>query len=144
MDGDLLLCLSRHWGFRARSYPPRRYSCHRRSTPKRQNTGEFEGGHELFHAYCAPCHGVTARGDGPLASELKKAPADLTRIAARRGGVFPEHEIHEIIDGRRRMRGHSMPEWGRVFGRALPEQSEEMIRARMLEMVEYLKSIQEK
>ena len=87
---------------------------------------------------------MTARGDGPLAPELKKAPADLTRIAARRGGVFPEHEIHEIIDGRRRMRGHSMPEWGRVFGRVLPDQSEEMSRARMLEMVEYLKSIQEK
>ncbi|GMR10815.1 MAG: hypothetical protein BMS9Abin28_1639 [Anaerolineae bacterium] len=34
-------------------------------------------GAELYATYCAICHGVTGEGDGPAASGLEKAPANL-------------------------------------------------------------------
>src|SRR5271169_6065957 len=37
-------------------------------------------GSKLYGAYCAVCHGRDAKGSGPMASSLKKAPSDLTRI----------------------------------------------------------------
>ena len=42
-----------------------------------------------FQQYCASCHGTDARGNGPAAAALRTRPADLTRIAARRGPEVP-------------------------------------------------------
>ena len=56
-------------------------------------------GRSLFAANCAACHGATGRGDGPAAAGLSKAPADLSRIAARRGGAFPIAEVMSTING---------------------------------------------
>ena len=50
-------------------------------------------GQHYFVRYCSACHGVEGRGDGPAASVLQPPPADLTRIAQRRGGHFPGAEI---------------------------------------------------
>jgi hypothetical protein len=47
----------------------------------------------MFDNYCAVCHGKTGVGNGPAASSLVKAPADLTKIAARNGGTFPEVKV---------------------------------------------------
>ena len=57
------------------------------------------GGEVLFIEYCASCHGVGAKGNGPAASGLKTPPPDLTKIAARRNGVWPMLEVISIIDG---------------------------------------------
>jgi len=57
-------------------------------------------GAELFETHCASCHGADARGNGPAASALNVPPTDLTRIAARHGGTFPESSIARVIDGR--------------------------------------------
>ena len=117
--------------------------------PEHPDTSEHRivrGGHEAFHTYCASCHGTSGAGDGPLAAELRTPPADLTRIAARRGGTFPEHQIHEYIDGRRRIRGHGsrdMPVWGRRFEQSMAGgEQEEQTRGRLLEIVFSLKTIQ--
>lgn len=40
--------------------------------------GAVARGRELFEANCAACHGLRARGDGPLAATLNPKPADLT------------------------------------------------------------------
>jgi mono/diheme cytochrome c family protein len=50
-------------------------------------------GAEDFASYCAGCHGATAKGDGPAAAGLSRRPADLTRISARNGGVFPGTKV---------------------------------------------------
>src|ERR1700750_1264417 len=47
----------------------------------------------MFMAYCAACHGNDAKGDGPVGMQLKTKPADLTKIAARNNGTFPEVRI---------------------------------------------------
>ena len=40
-------------------------------------TGDPARGTKLFAALCASCHGVDARGRGPLAEKLAAPPADL-------------------------------------------------------------------
>ena len=56
-------------------------------------------GKALFEQHCAICHGNDARGRGTAAHSLDTKPADLTKIAARREGVWPMLEIMSIIDG---------------------------------------------
>jgi mono/diheme cytochrome c family protein len=108
---------------------------------------EAQAGHNLYSEYCMACHGIRGKGDGEFAGELHVAPADLTTIAMRRGGVFPEAEIREVIDGRRRMRGHgpaNMPLWGNVFkSERTDAQNEIAIRDKVTSLVTYLKSIQQ-
>ena len=104
-------------------------------------------GEPVFRRHCGACHGESGRGDGPAAGTLRVAPADLTRIAARRGGSFPEGEIARFIDGRFAVQAHGtreMPIWGQRLGEQIPEAgvSEEVVRGQISVVVEYLKSIQ--
>ena len=55
-----------------------------------QETNDQKGSHlqsnstsgkQMFGDYCAPCHGLSGKGDGPAASALKIPPADLTQLA---------------------------------------------------------------
>lgn len=101
-----------------------------------------------FERHCAACHGVDARGSGPVADALDPRPADLTRIAARRGGRFPAAEITRFIDGRRDVAAHgnrAMPVWGRRFGQGVPDEdiAEALVRGQLRMLVAYLQSIQE-
>ncbi|MGH0028810.1 MAG: c-type cytochrome [Myxococcota bacterium] len=107
-----------------------------------------ELGAESFRSYCASCHGVEARGDGPVAASLSTPPSDLRRIAERRGGEFPAGEIARKIDGRFEIDAHGprdMPIWGRTFTADVPDAAaaESIARGRVAVLVEYLKSIQE-
>jgi mono/diheme cytochrome c family protein len=100
-----------------------------------------------YATYCAACHGADARGEGPVASALKTPPPDLTRIAARRGGVFPTGEIARFIDGRFDVTAHGpreMPVWGERFTEGIPEPGvgDEVSRGRVVTLVAYLQSIQ--
>ena len=104
-------------------------------------------GSELFARYCTACHGVTGAGDGPAAGALLKRPADLTRIAARRGGAFPDAEIAQWIDGRFEVPAHGsreMPIWGRRLAEPIAANTtgEEVARGRIDLLVDYLKTIQ--
>ena len=49
--------------------------------------GDSLVGKDSFEAYCAACHGVDARGSGPVASALKRTPPDLTILASRNRDV---------------------------------------------------------
>ncbi|HXK25215.1 MAG TPA: cytochrome c [Myxococcota bacterium] len=106
-------------------------------------------GREAYLRYCASCHGTEGKGNGPLAEDLRVAPADLTQISAHRGGVFPQAMIAEFIDGRRRVRAHgpaNMPVWGERFDREVPTSpsGDIVIRSRVMLLIEYLRSIQAK
>jgi mono/diheme cytochrome c family protein len=106
-----------------------------------------ESGRASYEKHCAACHGLKARGNGILKPVLRVAPADLTRIAQRRGGVFPDAEIARYIDGRADVAAHGsreMPVWGRVFAVPVADGStgEEVVRGQLWILVEYLRSIQ--
>jgi mono/diheme cytochrome c family protein len=71
-----------------------------------------------FRRYCAQCHGMNATGDGPVAPALKKKPANLTLLTANNGGVFPEEEVRDFINGTKTSASHGtreMPIWGDAF-----------------------------
>jgi mono/diheme cytochrome c family protein len=105
-------------------------------------------GQQYFQQYCSACHGLSGRGNGPVAPALKIPPADLTRIAQHRGGQFPEADIAAIIDGRTSIEAHGsreMPVWGQRFsdqfgGGAV---GDEAVRGHLLVLIDYLKSIQQ-
>jgi mono/diheme cytochrome c family protein len=104
-------------------------------------------GAPLYVQHCASCHGREGRGDGPAAPALTRRPADLTAIAARRGGAFPAAEIARFIDGRFELPAHGsreMPVWGERFGEEVPdpEIKDSIARGNIACLVEYLKSIQ--
>ena len=112
---------------------------------RQPQTATVESGRELFQTYCASCHGVAGRGDGPSAGELRHRPADLTQFAKQNGGVFNQALLHRVIDGRT-VKAHGtteMPVWGDAFKwhDGLPE---EAITARIEAIVRYVESIQER
>jgi mono/diheme cytochrome c family protein len=98
----------------------------------------------LFRTYCASCHGADARGSGPLSDLLRNAPPDLTRFAARNGGVFPADRVTRIVDGSD-VASHGnreMPVWGDAFTRTSRGLTEQAARARVDALVRYLEGIQ--
>ena len=101
---------------------------------------------QVFRTYCASCHGVTGRGDGPMAGELKKIPPDLTKYTERNGGVFPGERLRQIIDGRG-IAAHGnreMPVWGDAFRSAKDGLTPEAAQARIDAVVRYLSAIQQR
>ncbi|HKZ69694.1 MAG TPA: cytochrome c, partial [Anaerolineales bacterium] len=55
-------------------------------------------GRILFETNCAPCHGETGLGDGPVGITLNPRPADLTQHAIP--GVHPDGQLYLwISDG---------------------------------------------
>lgn len=61
----------------------------------------------LFRQNCATCHGLDARGDGPMAGVLSVPVPDLTQLAVT--GPFPMAEVVAVIDGRRAFPAHGGP-----------------------------------
>jgi cytochrome c553 len=107
-----------------------------------------ELGEPIYQRYCASCHGADGRGAGPTAHALTTPPADLRRIAARRGGTFSDAEIARKIDGRFDIQAHGsreMPIWGGVFSSDIPDgdTAESITRGKLAVLIEYLKSIQD-
>lgn len=105
-----------------------------------------ENGAKIFREHCASCHGATGVGNGPLASQLRHAPPDLTQFTKRNGGMFPSERVKRIIDGRD-VPSHGdreMPVWGDTFKRASPDASDDAASARIAALVRYLQSIQER
>jgi mono/diheme cytochrome c family protein len=73
---------------------------------------------EMFESYCAPCHGVSGKGDGPAAAALNPRPADLTQFAKRRKGVFSAKDFEDKLNGMAMAPAHgstAMPVWGPTF-----------------------------
>jgi mono/diheme cytochrome c family protein len=103
-------------------------------------------GHADYQAYCSSCHGTEARGDGMIAKSLKQRPSDLTRLAGRNNGVFPEKKVFEAIDGRK-IGAHGnpdMPAWADVFAKATESAGAENAAARIDVLVQYLQTLQVK
>ncbi|MDO8678209.1 MAG: universal stress protein [Acidobacteriota bacterium] len=102
-------------------------------------------GGATFRTYCASCHGTAARGDGPLAENMRRKPADLTEIAKRNGGLFPTDMVFRTIDGRQPVRGHGgadMPVWGDTFMKSREGGDADTVRETIESLVRFLESLQ--
>jgi mono/diheme cytochrome c family protein len=108
-------------------------------------TGTAALGAEAFRSYCQSCHGPNADGTGPLAEHLTPKPADLTGISQRNDGVFPADKVFAAISGGRSIKSHrksEMPEWTRALKKASEGTTDEQVERFILNVVEYLRSIQ--
>jgi mono/diheme cytochrome c family protein len=77
-------------------------------------------GEDLYRRFCASCHGIEGRGDGPVAASLRVEVPDLTLTARRGVGANPRDRIIRIIDGRYILGAHGtrlMPVWGEDLAR---------------------------
>ena len=104
-------------------------------------------GSAVYKTYCAVCHGAEAKGDGPLAANLRQAPPDLTTLARRSAGRFDAVRVFRMIDGRDPVKGHGpsdMPIWGDAFKRSSEGYSEKAVKERIDALVDHLKSLQRK
>jgi len=102
-------------------------------------------GAATYKAYCSVCHGASGKGDGPAAKALAVLPADLTRIAIRHGGKFPEMDVLMTVSGDSVIAAHGtrdMPMWGPLFKSV--EADRAVVALRFRNLVEYLQGIQEK
>jgi mono/diheme cytochrome c family protein len=126
-----------------------------------ENKPKFDLGKYEYENSCAACHGVDAKGGGPVASTLKKAPSDLTTLAKRNNGVLPVDRLYAWIDGREVVAGHGardMPVWGRRYSSESAEVAEYFfdkprgvsveldmyVRTRILALIDYLNRMQAK
>jgi len=125
---------------------------------------EPDHGKSEYQSGCAACHGIDGKGMGPVSSQLKVPPANLTLLAKNNGGVFPFDSVYATIDGRKAVAAHGpreMPIWGNRFGpeaigelsvwsRITPSETrpfidpETIIRLRILAVIDYLNRIQAK
>jgi mono/diheme cytochrome c family protein len=108
-------------------------------------------GRRDYMANCASCHGVDGKGHGEALYVIPGVkPADLTILSRNNQGVFPAHRVYESIDGRNGIPAHErfdMPFWGTTFQREGAEftpASEHEVKARIMKIVDYIKSIQQK
>jgi mono/diheme cytochrome c family protein len=106
-----------------------------------------EAGRTYYVRYCAACHGVEGRGDGPVTPALGERPTDLTQLANEHGDDYPFWAIVEAIDGRRTIRAHGvseMPVWGTVLSPQASWSPREHAEARgtVILVTEYLRTLQ--
>ncbi len=107
-------------------------------------------GAALFAHHCATCHGIEARGNGPMAPVLVVQPPDLTALSARNDGVFPTTRVVMRIDGRDPLVSHgsSMPIYGDFFeGEEISLKAETgqpiLTAPAVVDLVAYLRELQE-
>ena len=103
-------------------------------------------GSQLFREYCAVCHGVDGKGNGPAADALKRAPGDLTQLTRNNGGKFPALSVHMSIKGSTEtIIEHGtvdMPIWGQALRQL--GQSPNYVEMKIYALLKYVEQIQAK
>ena len=51
--------------------------------PEKATESSLLAGKELFGIYCAPCHGASGKGDGPVAKKFVPTPVDISGAGHR-------------------------------------------------------------
>jgi mono/diheme cytochrome c family protein len=107
---------------------------------------EATSGKNMFKSYCAPCHGVDGKGNGPVGSSLKTPPLDLTMLSRKNDGQFPDKHVIEVLRFGVDVPSHgstTMPVWGPVLGNMSKTNAMDK-QLRINNLVDYLKTIQAK
>jgi mono/diheme cytochrome c family protein len=103
-------------------------------------------GARLYKQYCAVCHGIDLKGHGPVATELKTPPADLTTLSQRHNGKFPEDYVEDVLRNGSKTPAHGdsdMPIWGPLF-ESIRGTDPQLVNLRIMNLVSYIKSMQGK
>ncbi len=103
-------------------------------------------GKQMFVNYCASCHGVDGKGDGPVAASLKMPPTDLTLLSKNNNGKFPDSHLFAVLQYGSEIPSHGtaeMPVWGPILGR-LDRANPDVKKLRMSNLIRYLETLQAK
>jgi mono/diheme cytochrome c family protein len=103
-------------------------------------------GKQMYGSYCAPCHGVNGRGDGPVGAALKSRPTDLTVLSRNNGGKFPSAHVNAVLKYGVEVQAHGtsdMPVWGPVLGK-MDQANPQARQLRISNLSSYLETIQAK
>lgn len=124
--------------------------------PARQNKSKkpeskdsaVAAGARLYKRNCAVCHGNDGRGGSapPPSSRFIKPAPDLTALAQRHNGKFPEEYVVRVLRSGVKMPDHGrseMPVWGTIF-KATTKSDEAEVNQRIADLTAYLKSLQAK
>lgn len=102
-------------------------------------------GKDSYMAYCAVCHGVGAKGNGPAVPALRTPVPDLTTLARRQGGKYNVMAVQDAISGRGKVPpAHGEPTmlmWGPVFRSADSDQARNTLRIHNL--AKYIETLQQ-
>jgi mono/diheme cytochrome c family protein len=104
---------------------------------------EPESGAQLYKNYCAACHGIEGKGDGPVVRFLKLPPADLSTLAQRNNGKYPTDRVAATLHSGTDSGAHGtsdMPIWGPVF----KSQGKGVAQMRIQKLTEFIESLQQK
>lgn len=105
-----------------------------------------ESGVEMYKSYCAVCHGLAGKGDGPAATAMKAPPTNLSALAQKNGGKYPSAHVASVIRGQAALPSHGnqdMPVWGRLFS-SISKGNDGQVQQRVANLVEYVGTLQAK
>jgi len=103
-------------------------------------------GKDTFVKYCATCHGMEGKGDGPVGKVLKIPPTDLTTLAKNSEGKFPAGFVAAVLKFGRNLAAHGspdMPVWGSRF-RTIDPVHDPTGQRHVDDVVAYIESLQAK
>ena len=103
-------------------------------------------GRDIFVEYCASCHGVDGKGEGPVAKALKTPPTDLTTLVKNNEGKYPAGFVSAVLKFGRNLAAHGsqeMPIWGSRF-RTMDPSSDPTGQRHVDAVVAYIESLQAK
>lgn len=82
------------------------------ATPAAAAQGDAKAGRTLYNAWCVSCHGLTGKGDGPVAVGLPVKPGNHAD-GARMNGLSDAYLFAIIKQGGQAVqRSQMMPPWG--------------------------------
>ena len=116
------------------------------------STAAAQSGKQDYEKYCADCHGLGGKGNGPFVQTIPMhpPPSDLTQLTKDNGGKFPFDEMVDTIDGRKNIPSHErlqMPFLGETLqkpGQEFTPESDAEVKKRIDAMARYIESLQQK
>lgn len=103
-------------------------------------------GKVMYTNYCAMCHGMDGRGNGPVAPELRTPPSDLTQQSRNNHGRYPQTHIAAVLEFGARPQAHRpvlMPVWGPILGK-MDQVNPAETQLRINNLSRYVESLQVK
>ena len=100
----------------------------------------------MYSSYCAPCHGVDGRGQGPVATALRTPPMDLTVLSRNIHGKFPDTHIVSVLQSGVEIPSHGsaeMPVWGPILAKMNQANPQDRL-LRISNLSRYLETMQVK
>ena len=123
-------------------------SCAAQQKPPESQKSALATGAKFYRENCAVCHGNDGKGNGPppSSSSFTEIPPDLTTLAKRHDGKFPDAYVESVLRNGAPVPDHGpaeMPVWGMIL-KATTKADEAKITQRIKNLIDYLKSIQAK